>query len=124
MAVDAKTNEITAIHTLLAGLLLEGWVVTMDALLTQQKISQAIVDAGGDYLMIVKENQPTLQAHIATAFADPGLLAGASTTATTHNRGHGRVERRDLTLTTAMADYLTWPDQQHVFQVVRVRANR
>src|ERR1019366_7633855 len=35
VAVEEKTNEITAIHTLLTGLLLEGWVVTMDALLTQ-----------------------------------------------------------------------------------------
>jgi predicted transposase YbfD/YdcC len=123
VAVDAKTNEITAIHTLLAGLLLDGWVVTMDALLTQQKIAQAIVAAGGDYIMMVKENQPTLHADIATTFADPGLLAGASTTATTHNRGHGRVERRDLTLTAALADYLTWPGQQQVFQVVRARTN-
>ena len=124
VAVDAKTNEITAIHTLLAGLLLEGWVVTMDALLTQQKIAQAIVDAGGDYIMMVKENQPTLHADIALAFADPALLAGASTTATTDNRGHGRVERRDLTLTPALADYLTWPGQQQVFQVLRTRTNR
>jgi len=129
VAVDDKTHEITAIHTLLAGLLLEGlllegWVVTMDALLTQQKIAQAIVDAGGDYLMIVKENQPALCADLALAFADPALLAGASTTATTHNQGHGRVERRDLTLTTALADYLTWPGQRQVFQVVRTRTNR
>jgi predicted transposase YbfD/YdcC len=124
VAVDDKTNEITAIHTLLAGLLLAGWVVTMDALLTQQKIAQAIVDAGGDYIMIVKENQPTLRADIAVVFDDPVLLVGTSTTATTHNRGHGRVERRDLTLTTALAAYLTWPGQQQVFQVVRARTNR
>jgi len=123
VAVDANTNEITAIHTLLAGLLLEGWVVTMDALLTQQKIAQAIVDAEGDSIMIVKENQPTLQADLATAFADPALVAGAGTTATTHQRGHGRVEQRALTLTTALADYLTWPGQQHVFELGRTRTN-
>ncbi|MGH2346102.1 MAG: ISAs1 family transposase [Chloroflexota bacterium] len=121
VAVAEKTNEITAIHTLLAGLLLEGWVVTMDALLTQQKIAQAIVDAGGDYIMMVKENQPTLHADIATAFADPGLLAGTSTTATTHARGHGRAERRDLTLTSALAAYLTWPGQRQVFALTRTR---
>jgi len=98
--------------------------VTLDALLTQQKIARAIVDAKGDYIMIVKENQPALHADIALAFADPALLAGASTTATTDNRGHGRVERRDLTLTPALADYLTWPGQQQVFQVLRTRTNR
>ncbi|MGH2344555.1 MAG: ISAs1 family transposase, partial [Chloroflexota bacterium] len=124
VAVAEKINEITAIHTLLAGLLREGWVVTMDALLTQQKIAQAIVDAGGDYIMIIKANQPTLYADIATAFADPVLLAGASTTATTHSRGHGRAERRTLTLTSALADYLTWPGQRQVFQFVRTRTIR
>lgn len=124
VAVDEKTNEITAIHTLLAGLLLEGWVVTMDALLTQQTIAQAILDAGGDYILLVKENHPTLQEDIVTPFADPALLAGTSTTATTQNRGHGRVERRTLTLTSALADYLTWPGQQQVFQVARSRTSR
>jgi predicted transposase YbfD/YdcC len=124
VAVDEKTNEITAIHTLLEGLLLEGWVVTMDALLTQQKVAQAIVDAGGDYIMLVKENQPTLHEDIATTFADPALLAGTSTSATTENRGHGRLEWRALTLTTALSDFLTWPGHQQVFQVVRTRTNR
>jgi predicted transposase YbfD/YdcC len=121
VAVDEKTNAITAIPALLQGLLLEGRVVTMDALLTQQTIAQAIVDAGGDSIMIVKDNQPTVREAIATVFADPVLLAGTSTTVTTQNRGHGRVERRALTLTSALADYLTWPGHQQVFQVVRTR---
>jgi predicted transposase YbfD/YdcC len=124
VAVDDKTNEITAIHTLLDGLLLQGWVVTIDALLTQQKIAQALLDAGGAYIMLVKENQPTLYEDIALTFADPVLLAGTSTTVSTSNRGHGRLERRTLTLTTALADFLTWPGQQQVFQLVRSRTNR
>jgi predicted transposase YbfD/YdcC len=103
VAMDEKTNEITAIPTLLEGLLLEGWVVTIDALLTQQKSAQAIVDAGADSLMIVKENQPTLREEIAPAFADPALLAGTNTAAA-ESRGNGRLEQRTLTLTTALAD--------------------
>ncbi len=125
VAVDDKTNEITASHTLLAGLLLEGQVVTLDALLTQQKIAQAIVDAQADYILIVKENQPTLYEAIATAFADQALLAEhPMTTTSTTNRGHGRRERRDLTLSTALADYLTWPGHQQVFELVRRRTNQ
>jgi predicted transposase YbfD/YdcC len=124
VAVPDKTNEITAVHTLLHGLLLEGRVVTLDALLTQQKIAQAIVDAGGDYLMVVKENQPTLHEDIATVFADPASLVGTSTTVQTENRGHGRLERRTLTLTTALFGYLTWPGHQQVFCAVRTRTNR
>jgi predicted transposase YbfD/YdcC len=124
VAVADKTNEITAIHTLLQHVLLDGRVVTLDALLTQQKIAQAIVDAGGDDSMLVKENQPALHEAIATTFRDPVLLAGTSTTARTANRGQGRWERRDLLLTTALADYLTWPGHRQVFRLVRSRTNR
>lgn len=121
VAVDDKTNEITAVHALLRGLLLEGRVFTMDALLTQEKVAQAIVDGKGDYIMIVKENQPTLYADIVTAFDDPGLLVGTSAAASTLDRGHGRVERRALILSTALVGYLTWPGHQQVFKLVRTR---
>ena len=47
-AVDDKTNEITAVETLLHQLVLEGRVMTMDALLTQRQVAQTIVDKGGD----------------------------------------------------------------------------
>lgn len=69
--VDDKTNEITAAPTLLAGLLLEGRVVTVDALLTQREVARVIVEAGGDYVMVVKENHPEMQADIALRFASP-----------------------------------------------------
>jgi hypothetical protein len=47
-AVGDKTNEITAVETLLAPLVLEGRIGTMDALLTQRHSAQTIVDQGGD----------------------------------------------------------------------------
>ena len=59
-----KTNEIPLAHTLLDVLLLAGRVLTMDALLTQRAIAQDILDRHGDYLMVVKDNQPTLRADI------------------------------------------------------------
>jgi len=125
VAVDDKTNEITAIHTLLEGLLLAGQVVTLDALLTQRKIAQALVDAGADYIMVVKENQPALHEALATAFADPALLAAhPRSRARSLDRGHGRLERRVITLSSALADYLDWPGQQQAFQLVRSRTNR
>ena len=59
-AVNDKTNEIPVVLDLLRHLVLEGRIVTMDALLTQRQIAQHIVDAGGDDVMVVKENQPQL----------------------------------------------------------------
>ena len=41
-------------------LVLEGRIITVDALLTQRQVSQDIIDGGGDYVMIVKENQEAL----------------------------------------------------------------
>ena len=70
-AVDDTTNEIPLAPVLLRGLLLEGRVVTMDALLTQRQIAQTVLDGGGDSVMVAKENQPRLQQEIATLFASP-----------------------------------------------------
>ena len=70
-AVQGKSNEIPLAPALLRGLLLEGRVVTMDALLTQREVAQAILDRGGDYIMVVKENQPQLHGDIATLFGSP-----------------------------------------------------
>jgi len=64
-AVDAKTNEITQVEVVLGQVVLENRIFTMDALLTQRHVAQAIVDGGGDYVMIVKENQPKLRDDIA-----------------------------------------------------------
>lgn len=47
VAVDDKTNEITAVQDLLAGLVLEGRVVTVDALLTQKEVARTIRQKGG-----------------------------------------------------------------------------
>ena len=70
-AVGAKTNEIPLAQTLLADLVLQGRVFTMDALLTQRAIATMIVAGGGDYIMVVKSNQPQLAADIQTVFDTP-----------------------------------------------------
>ena len=75
--VDAKTNEIPVAAQVLRGLVLEGRVFTMDALLTQRALAQQIVDGGGDYVMVAKGNQPTLEADIATVFSSPPPPASA-----------------------------------------------
>jgi hypothetical protein len=71
-AVDDKTHEITAVEPILQQWVLEGRIVTMDALLTQRHIVQTIAEKGGDYVMIVKENQPQLRADIAMVFTGLG----------------------------------------------------
>ena len=69
--VDDKTNEIPVAPELISQLVVAGRVLTMDAQLTQRAIAQAIGDGGGDYVMVVKANQPRLYQDIATVFASP-----------------------------------------------------
>ncbi len=70
VAVADKANEIVAIPRLLELLDLDGAVVTIDAIGCQRDIAGRIVAGGGDYLLPVKENQPTLRAEVEAAFAE------------------------------------------------------
>jgi hypothetical protein len=72
LRVDAKTNEHKAALELLGILPVKGKVVTADAMFTHRDVCEEVIDAGGDYILPVKENQPTLLANIATVFAEPG----------------------------------------------------
>jgi predicted transposase YbfD/YdcC len=117
-AVDDKTNEITAVESLLCQLVLEGRIVTMDALLTQRHVAQTIMDKGGDYVMIVKDNQPQLRADIELVFTLP---PAGDPQATAHmvDIGHGRIEQRNITTSEALIGYSDWPGLAQVFELGR-----
>ena len=117
-AVDDKTNEITAVETILHQLVLEGRIVTMDALLTQRHVAQTIVDRGGDYVMIVKENQPRLRADVELVFTLPPV-GDRQDTARTVDIGHGRIEPRHITTSEALVGYSDWPGLAQVFELGR-----
>jgi predicted transposase YbfD/YdcC len=117
-AVDDKTNESTAVETILQHLVLDGRIVTMDALLTPRHIAQTIVDKGGDDVMIVKEHQPQLRADIALGFTLPPV-GDRQATAQTVDLGHGRIEQRQLTTRAARVGYSDWPGLAQVFELGR-----
>ena len=119
VAIDDKTNEIGAMPDLLLDLVLEGRVFTMDALHTQRETAQTIVDGKGDYVMIVKENQPTLQADIALVFTGPDAPLFIEERAATLGKEHGRIEIRTVQTCSALNDFLTWPGVQQVFRLDR-----
>ena len=117
-AVDDKTNEIGVAVPLLRGLVLEGRVFTMDALLTQRAIAEAVVDAGGDYVLVVKDNQPQLLADVQAVFRDPPP-GDRQPAASSLDSRHGRVERRRLTASSALVGYSDWPGLRQVFRLER-----
>jgi predicted transposase YbfD/YdcC len=117
-AVAAKTNEITEVETVFGEIVLAGRIVTMDALLTQRQVAQTIGAAGGDYVMIVKDNQPQLKADIELVFTLPPA-GDHQAHGRTVDLGHGRIETRNLTTSEALVGYSTWPGLAQVFEVGR-----
>ena len=67
MRVDAKTNEHKAALQLLGVLPLRGKIVTGDAMFTHRDVAEKITEAGGDYILIAKDNQPELKAQVFSA---------------------------------------------------------
>jgi predicted transposase YbfD/YdcC len=118
-AVDDQTNEMFAIEDLLDVLMLSGRIVTVDALNTQRFIAQTILDWDADYVMLVKENHPELLADIELLFQHLTVVSDTLTRAESVSAGHGRIERRQLVASTALADYLPWPGLQQVFRLQR-----
>jgi predicted transposase YbfD/YdcC len=95
VVVDEKSNEITAIPPLLESLELAGAVVTIDAMGCQKEIAAKIRGRGGDYVLAVKPNQPTLYEQVREAI-DEGLEQDAERIDEhcTDEKGHGRREVR------------------------------
>lgn len=101
VAVDAKSNEITAIPALLALLELHGALVTIDALGCQKEIARTIIERGGHYALTVKDNQEHLLEDVQRTFerAFATDFAGMDYDQyETEERGHGRQEYRCYTV--------------------------
>jgi hypothetical protein len=118
--VAVKTNEIPVAPELLAGRDLQGIVITVDALLTQRTLAEQIISQHGHYLMVVKRNQAHLYEAIALLFDQPPWLPGEKAAlcqvARTVEKGHGRLEQRQLESSPALNDYLDWPGAQQVLR--------
>jgi predicted transposase YbfD/YdcC len=119
LAVADKSHEAAQIESLLAALILEGRVVTCDALHTQARVAQQIMARGGDYLLPVKDNQPGLRQDIALVFAHADRLSDTISSAQTTDQHGGRIETRCLRASTALQGYLDWPGHQQVLEMRR-----
>lgn len=123
--VGSWENEIPAAMRILRQLDLRGKIVTADALLAQRELSTHIVKAGGDFVWTVKGNQSRSLEDIELLFAPESCAPGFSPshkdfrTATTRDKGHGWLERRTLTASSLLKNYLNWPYAEQVFRIER-----
>ena len=104
-AVFEKSNEITAIPALVERLDLKGALVSIDAMGCNPTIAQSILDAGADYLLAVKDNQPTLHADIDSYFDTAPSTEVAKVE--TMDKEHGRFEVRNHTVSHKVDWYAT-----------------
>jgi predicted transposase YbfD/YdcC len=116
---DARTNEIGVMPEVLQNLVLDGRIITADAMHTQRETCQTIVDSGGDYVMIVKGNQHELLDDVKTTFDGPCSHMLRKSYDKTLDAGHGRIEERHVTASDELPHYMDWPGLKQVFIVER-----
>ena len=126
VAIEGKGQEIEAAIRVLKCLDLREKVVMGDALHTQRPASIQIVESGGEYIWVVKGNQPQLEEDLRLWFGpDPEPIPGMAylpkdfETAHSVNKGHGRIETRTLTVSSQLKDFLDWPYLEQVFKLER-----
>lgn len=123
--VGNKENEISAAPKLLCQLDLKGRVVSGDAMFAQRDISVQVLAQGGDYIWMVKDNQPTLKADVERFFETSRQAPGwhppemPQEIAETTNKSRGRVETRRLIAMPNQDNYIQWPGLEQVFQLER-----
>jgi predicted transposase YbfD/YdcC len=122
-----KENEIGVAPKLIEGIDLRGKIVAADALHTQRELSAKILEAGGEYLFLVKDNQPSLREEIELLFSggdrtvEGGQVKHDFKRARQVNKGHGRREVREITVSAELKGYSDWPGLEQVFRLDRQR---
>jgi predicted transposase YbfD/YdcC len=123
MAVDNKTNEITAIPEILSCLDIKGAVVTIDAMGCQKNIAAEIIQGEADYVLALKDNHPQL-CEDAKLWLDTEAGKGSLPIHETLDKNHGRIEIRRYTLSSNI-DWLSQkPDWSGLQALGRVESTR
>ena len=123
--VADKSNEITAIPELLDALYLKGLLVSIDAMGCQKRIAQKITDKGGDYLLMVKGNQPSLLTAIETAFISNHEADGVDRQGHAE-KSHGRIVGQVASVLPAKGtvDLADWPKCKTIGRIDSIRVVR
>ena len=126
VATEEKSNEITVIPELIDRIDVTGAIVTIDAMGCQKAIAKKIIEAKGDYVLAVKDNQPKLHEAIQEVFGDPRqakLVTLPHREHQTTDRSHGRKDERNYVLAKMPKDFPgkdQWPGATAIGMAVRV----
>lgn len=124
--VDEKTNEIKAIPLILNDLALEGCVVSIDAMGCQKDIVKKIVLSQADYVIGLKDNQPTFLAGVEQAFETCSSQCVGKQYAQEIGVGHGRIEERNCRILSAdlLPEYVPKADWAGLNTIVQIQTER
>jgi predicted transposase YbfD/YdcC len=123
--VGRKENEIVKAPKALKSVAISQKVITADAMHTQRGLATQILEAQGEYVFPVKENQPQLYKNIQALFAPeypkPGFrkIQTDFLTAQKVDKGHGRIELRTITTSEMLNTYSGWPGLAQVYRLER-----
>lgn len=110
-----KSNEITAIPELMELLFLKGSIVTIDAMGTQKKIAEKIIEKKGDYVLSLKGNQNKFYDEVKEYFEDNAknnFREVKISKKVTLEKNHGRIEKREYTQT----NDIEWFSEKHLWK--------
>ena len=116
-----KQNELSIVSQFLTPVLVKGRIISADALHTQHTFCFSVTRWDGDYVLIAKDNQATLADDLRLFFTEPPPDCRDWRTARTGNLGHGRLEIRELVISTELNEFLggQWAGVAQVFQLTR-----
>src|SRR6266702_1389613 len=116
-----KQNELSIVSQFLTPVLVKGRIISADALHTQHAFCFSVTRWDGDFMLIAKDNQATLADDLRLFFSEPPHDCRDWRTARTVNKGHGRLEIRELVASTELNEFLggQWAGVAQVFQLTR-----
>lgn len=115
--VAEKEGEVTRMKEFFTPVFLQGRILSADALYTQKQVCQEVIACGGEYLLFVKQNQPTLHEDLRLFFQDPPRDCLDWRMETQTDKGHGRLTTRFIQASTDLNDFLArdWHEVGQVF---------
>jgi predicted transposase YbfD/YdcC len=121
--IDEKQNEVSALKPLLTEVLCKGRIFTADAAQSYHEFGRLVQRAGGDVILIVKDNTPATRADLELFFEDPQADRRTWHCYERVEKGHGRLERRQLLTSPDLNEYLRrdWGEVGQVFRLQRER---